>query len=296
MLAVRALVDTLGWFRLTPWRLGFILLFFVTWVGTGSLIVTGQLSCLLLWPLTASWAAMRHGRWLKAGILIGLLVSVKPFLALLLVYFGIRRRLDGLAAGLLAFISAFLVGLAVFGLAAHMSWLRALGGVDWSWLVMNGSPLGFLSRLLSPSPGLVPLAQASRAIYPLWLLTAAGGLTLTVLSVVKQRGNVDRAFALLLIASPLALAPGMGLLRLGSLSLRSSRWKVVIRWRDSECFSFHRWSRASGPCRSQSSDSPQRWLPSLSVPSTSGASCRSGLHSCATGQNQWYCQRVLAHS
>jgi len=200
-LAVRVLVENLGCSRLTPWRLGFILLFFVAWVGTGSLIVTGQLSWLLLWPLTASWAAMRQGRWLKAGILVGLLVSVKPFLALLLVYFVIRRRLDALVAGLLALALAYLVGLAVFGYAAHMSWLRALGGVDWSWLVMNGSLLGFFSRLLSPCPGLAPLVEASGAIYALWLLTSAGGVTLTLLSVAQQRGDVDRAFALLLVAS-----------------------------------------------------------------------------------------------
>ena len=45
-LAVRALIETLGWPRLIPWRLGFIRPF-VAWVGTGSLIVTGQLSWLL---------------------------------------------------------------------------------------------------------------------------------------------------------------------------------------------------------------------------------------------------------
>ena len=200
-LAVRVLIETWVGSDSRPGVWASSLLFFVAWVGTGSLIVTGQLSWLLLWPLTASWAAMRQGRWLKAGVLVGLLVSVKPFLALLFVYLVIRRRLDGLAAGLLALASAFLVGLAVFGYAAHMSWFRALGGIDWSWLVMNGSLLGFLSRLLSPCPGLIPLAEASWAIYPLWLLMAAGGVTATVLAAVQHRGDVDRVFPLLLVAS-----------------------------------------------------------------------------------------------
>ena len=46
-LAVRTLVETLGWSRLTPWRLGFILLSVLRRMGrNGSLIVTGQLSWL----------------------------------------------------------------------------------------------------------------------------------------------------------------------------------------------------------------------------------------------------------
>jgi hypothetical protein len=200
-LSVRIVVGNLGWFRLSPWRAGLVLFCGFAWVGTGSLIVTGQLSWLLLWPMTSSWSAMREGRWAKAGALLGFLASVKPFLLLLLVYFIIRRQRSAVFVSLAVFASAFLVGIAVFGSSAHSSWLRSLGGMNWPWAVMNGSLLGFLVRLLSPSPALEPLFRASDMIFLLWLPAALGGITLTVLSILRRPADGDRAFALLLLAA-----------------------------------------------------------------------------------------------
>ena len=200
-LAARLVINDLGRPMITRWRLAFLVFVFVAWVGTGSLIVTGQLSWILLWPLTMSWSAMRRGHWLKSGMLVGLLASVKPFLGVLFVYFVIRRQYRAAVAGLLALASAFLMGLAVFGIAAHVSWIRALRGIDWSWLAMNGSLLGFVTRVFSRSPQLVPLAAQPDVIIPLWLVAAALGLAVTLVAVVRRRCEVDRAFLLLLVAS-----------------------------------------------------------------------------------------------
>ena len=120
--------------------------------GTGSLIVTGQLSWLLLWPLTALMGRYAERPLDAAGLLVGLLASIKPFLLLLLAYFVLRREKRALVVSLAAIASAFVVGNLVFGFAAHVSWARSLGGMNWSWVGSNASMLGVLSACLRQIP------------------------------------------------------------------------------------------------------------------------------------------------
>ncbi|MBP1777986.1 MAG: hypothetical protein H6Q86_3997, partial [candidate division NC10 bacterium] len=73
-------------------------------------------------------------------------------------------------------------------------------GVDWAWPVMNGSSLGFLTRLLSANPQLAPIAEIPGVVRPLWLITAASGSALTVYIVARRNLGADWAFLLLLLA------------------------------------------------------------------------------------------------
>ena len=134
-------------------------------------------------------------------MLLGLVASVKPFVLLLVAYFAIRRKGVALLAAGATIVSLFVLGLAVFGPAAHAAWLRSLGGMNWAWAVMNGSLFGFLARVLEPGPQLDVVVLAPRFVQPLWVTMAVGGVVLTVVAVARRSANVDRAFALLTAAS-----------------------------------------------------------------------------------------------
>jgi hypothetical protein len=175
----------------------------LNFVGTTMVMVTGQLSFLLLWPITASWVAARRGAWVRAACLCGIAASVKPFLVLLLPLFALRGGFRSASAGLLAAGAAFVVGVIVFGVEAHADWIGELSSVRWTWANTNASIYGLLARSLSDSGSVAPVALAPHLVRPLWLV---GSLLIgSAALVVAGRGQgpraVDRGFALLLLAS-----------------------------------------------------------------------------------------------
>jgi hypothetical protein len=200
-LSVRIMVSNLGWPALSRRQLTLLIIYLLSWVGTGTVILTGQLSWVLLWPMAGAWSAARRDRWVRAGVLLGLVASVKPFVLLLVAYLAIRRKWVALFAAGATLVSLFVLGLAVFGPAAHAAWLTSLGGMNWAWAVMNGSLLGFLARVLEPGPQLGAVVFAPRLVQPLWVTISVGGVLLTLVAAARQSANVDRAFALLTAAS-----------------------------------------------------------------------------------------------
>lgn len=178
-------------------------LFAVIVVGaTGIIVVTGQVTFLLMLPLTLAWARARKGRWSSAGIWLGLLAGVKPFLGLFGVYLLLKGRYRA-ALFMIGSASAFVaVGVLVFGVANYQNWLRALSGVNWTWAVMNASIEGLLSRSFA-NPFTTSFIYAPEVVKPLtW------GISLAVLMVSgivllrdKSDRRIDRAFALLLIVA-----------------------------------------------------------------------------------------------
>lgn len=207
-LSLRIIVRETG-FVLTPWRGRLAALALLGFAGMGAVAVTGQVSFVLLLPVTLAWIRARRGRWAEAGVYLGLAMSVKPFLAIFLPYFVLRRRIDALGAAVGAGAGAFLVGLGVFGWDAHRAWMAGLSAVSWEWVAMNASALGFLKRVLAPSLYFEPLVDTPELIGPLWLLLAGaiGVVTLVVAAPDPREGTVDRGFGLLhlaaLLVSPL---------------------------------------------------------------------------------------------
>jgi hypothetical protein len=108
--------------------------------------VTGQVTGVLMALVTAIWLEARRGRWVRAGTLIGLAVSLKVFLWPLGIYLALRRAWGGVASACAAGAGAFVVGLTVFGVQAHRDWLHALNDVQWIGAVMNASVYGLISR------------------------------------------------------------------------------------------------------------------------------------------------------
>jgi hypothetical protein len=100
----------------------------------------------------------------------------------------------------------------IFGVPAHWAWLSTLSSIDWVAEEANASLLGFFTRILSgPSIycTLTPLVVAPDLIHPLWIfsiLLIAGLTFVASRSGSRDAGDIDRDFALLLLAA-LLLSP-----------------------------------------------------------------------------------------
>jgi hypothetical protein len=176
---------------------------FLGFSGTGMVMVTGQLSFLMALLLTLSWLAARRGKWRTAGVYLGVLASIKPFLLIFIPYLCMRRRRDAVVTAAVAFVGCFTLGFLIFGLAPHQEWIRTLGSVGWEWAAMNGSLAGLLHRTLAPSPVFVPIVIAPLVRTVLW--TGGIGVIALVTFFVSWRGEsrsaVDRAFTILVLGA-----------------------------------------------------------------------------------------------
>jgi hypothetical protein len=183
------------------------LLALLGFTGTGAMILTSQLSFLLLVPVTRSWIEALRGNWRLSGLWLGVALSVKPFLLLVVPYLLLKRRWAAVLACGAATAACFGVGLTVFGLANHVSWYRGLGvAVTWSWLPLNAALAGMLSRTFSESASFTPVALlAAESIRALTLALSAliGALTLGMAARDHSPQEVDRSFALLLVVAVL---------------------------------------------------------------------------------------------
>lgn len=191
--------------KLTPWRCRLGLLGLLSFAGTGAIFVTGQLSFLLLLPVTLAWVEARRGRWTIAGVYLGLAMSVKLFLLIFVPYLVLRRQFRAAAGAGAGAALCYVAGLIVFGVDAHWSWLRAVASSNWAWASMNASVLGLLTRALAESPYYSPISPAPELIRPLWLAVAGlvGMFTLAAATSDSTDTAVDRGFALLLLGSQL---------------------------------------------------------------------------------------------
>ena len=206
-------VAALGWslglilgelrLRLTPLGAAWGLAALVGWAATGTLVITGQVSPILMLGVTLAWVGARRGRWTASGVWIGVLASLKPFMLIFVPWLIARRQWRALAAVAGAMAAAFLVGLAIFGVDAHRSWIGALGTTDWEWAAMNASLLGAWTRWFSDSPYFAPLASVPAIARPAWLVTAAAVGIASVLVAIRGRGveGLDRAFVVLLLGA-----------------------------------------------------------------------------------------------
>ncbi len=220
----------------------------LAFAGMGAVVGTGELSFLLLLPVTLAWAAARRGRWSRAGVYLGLAMSVKLFLLIFIPYLLLRRRLAAAAACCGAASVCFAAGALIFGLGSYSSWISQLSSVSWAWRSPNASVLGILTRSLSENPYYTPLAAAPELVLPLWLpaVGIVGVLTLVAVTVDRAESAEDRAFALLLSAALLISPLGWIYylwLGLGPIAALAFGWRdgagrgprdapgVAVRWR-----------------------------------------------------------------
>lgn len=167
-----------------------------------SMAKLGQVSLLLALMVTLVWWHERRGEWTAAGIWLGLGIAFKSFLLVLVPYFVLTRRWRLLGVALLSALASFALGVLVFGLDNHRTWLAGVGSSDaWVWWPNNASLMAALARTFSENAMFEAVtALPMSTVKLLWVLL--GGLMGLATLVVAIRGRnalrTDRAHALLL--------------------------------------------------------------------------------------------------
>ncbi len=110
--------------------------------GTSIALLQGQLTYVLLYPITEAWAAYRHERYRLAGWWLAPAIAIKPPLALLALLLPWRVWLPAAALAESVSVGAFIVT----GSDPWRAWLHAGGSVAWLHLPFNASLWGLAAR------------------------------------------------------------------------------------------------------------------------------------------------------
>lgn len=177
----------------------------VVFVGTSTALITGHMSFLLLLMFTLGWSEARRGKWNASGVWLGIAASLKPFLLIFGVYYLIVRRPRAVVSFSIAMIACHLLGIAYYGSHAYRDWLANLSDAgDWSYMPMNASIMGFLKREFTINPIFPALIYLSPcAIRVIWIASCAaiGLASLKIASIGLESADIDRGFAIVMIAS-----------------------------------------------------------------------------------------------
>ena len=170
-------------------------------------LVTGQITFIVLPLVALVWAWARRERWILAGFGLGVLVATKPFFLLLVPWLAVRSPRSVLAAiaGAGSFVA---IGLAVFGPSAYRDWLAVMHEIDWAWIYHNASLRSVLDRAFSAHAGSAPLVEAPGLALWTWRVAFVVGCAAALVLAVRDRqpGHVDRALATL-IPTSILLSP-----------------------------------------------------------------------------------------
>jgi len=172
--------------------------------ATAGIVVTGQLTFLLLLPVTFAWIAARQGDWNKSAALLGACASVKPFLGIFLIYLILRRDTKPVVAMVVSGTLCAVAGLVVFGWTAYSNWLAAVSSVDWTWAPMNGSLAALVSRAFDESPFYTPAASGPGLIKPITTMLSLAVVGVSFRELRRNiHGSVDHVFGILLLTAQL---------------------------------------------------------------------------------------------
>lgn len=190
---------------MNPFRVWVIILGVMAFAGTGTIIITGQLSFIILLFVTLFWIEARHDRWTRAGVFLGIGLSIKIFLVIFLPYLILRKKFfSALMATMVAGLF-FVLGILILEGKTYQLWLEALKSIDWHWASMNASINGLLARVFDSSPYFIPLLKKPGIVRPIWFFSAGivGIITLAISILDTSNEMVDRSFALLFIGAQL---------------------------------------------------------------------------------------------
>jgi len=194
------------WTRLVGWGA-----FTIGLAPFTTVAVTTEMTFVLMLPFALLWRAWRRGEWTRAGVWLGVLVSLKLFFLVLVGWLVLRRQWRALGGCAAAVAVLVLLGAAVFGLDAYRLWAGSLGTVGWQWMAMNGSWPGFISRVLQGGKGIEPALLIPWLVQPLSVAGAAFVLAASVRA--TWRGVDDetsREWTLLVLVLAAILASPLG--------------------------------------------------------------------------------------
>jgi Glycosyltransferase family 87 len=168
------------------------------------MVLTLQVSLLVMWVVALAWLHARRGEWASAGLWLGFAGSVKPFLLLSLPYLAIRRQWTALWYALATVGGMLTLGVGVFGLESYREWLRQAAEITWGAHYMNASIMGVLERWIGRPSGYAPVFRARGLVAPLGI-AVSGLVGLFTLRRIARDGQdpklIDSEWASWLLAS-----------------------------------------------------------------------------------------------
>lgn len=187
-------------------------------------LALGQVYPFLALGLVAAWISDRRGRFVGSGVVLGLVVALKPSLAPVLLWPLVRRRWRAVVAAVAAGLAATLIGAMVVGFGATLDWLRLLSGSSASAYWDNASLPSAASRLFTDNPYGRHVASLP------WMVPVAYGLGIAAIAVTawRVRGGAEVGLwalvAASLLASPIAWHNYLVLLGPGIVLLLARGW------------------------------------------------------------------------
>jgi hypothetical protein len=182
----------------------------------------GQLTWLLLYPVTRAWLAVRSGNHAHAGLWLAPAIAVKPILALLPLVLPWRVWLTAGVASAAATLGVILWT----GWEPWSAWLRVGSGVAWLEWPPNASLWGFTARLQSGVLKSLSLSDLN----PLALCIVAA-LGFFAWFVATRERNVDRRFTFAVLWTVLMSPLGwIYYLPLGLAPMVSSWPNTIFIW------------------------------------------------------------------
>lgn len=192
-------------------------------------LVLGQIYLILALGLVTAWVTHRRGNTIVAGAALGIVVTIKPSLAPLILLPLVRRQWEMLGASISSGAASLLVGILTAGPTATLDWLRFVAnrGIDEVWT--NASLPAHASRLFTENELGQHIAVLPWMV-PFTLVVAAG---LVILTAWRARLDPEMGFwalvAASLLASPVSWHGYMVLLGPGILLLtRRGRWPLAL--------------------------------------------------------------------
>ena len=182
-------------------------------------LALGQMYPVLALGLVAAWAMDRRGRYLLAGLALGLVMAIKPSLAPLILWPAVRKRWEMVGATIISGAAATLAGSVALGSDATLRYAEVVldERIDGYW--DNASLASAAMRTFTETRFAEPLAVLPGLVPAAYVL----GIALIILTAVKARSGSEAGLwalvAASLLASPVAwnnylllLVPGVLLL------------------------------------------------------------------------------------
>ena len=221
-----------------------LLVYFPTYTA----LTLGQVTFYTLLPLAGAWLAARRGHDRLAGILVGVAVGLKVFVALLVIFFALQRRWRVVAWSVVTILFTVLVTLPFVGVGAYIQYFAVIRTVTWFGNSWNASYAAVITRVLGGSEN-VPLVNLPALAHGLVLLCSTATLLWLALVTRPKPGaghslaRFDLGYGLtvtvMLLVSPLGwmyyfpllLLPGYTVWSLTRhRNMRSLRWGLLVAW------------------------------------------------------------------
>ena len=167
----------------------------------------GQIGTVVALGLVWCWGQMRRGRAISAGLGLGVLMGLKPFLGLFFIGLLLIRQWRAALACTAAGLCTVAIGILIFGPAVSLDYLKALQEVRWHTNNWNASLMNPIFQIFGPTRGLpmFDLPSLGRLLGYGAAFSAIGLWAFFIVHFARRRSDLDKTDALFMTAPAVAL-------------------------------------------------------------------------------------------